>query len=207
MTRWLSSEALHPVVGADPAGHSKPFGPHGRSTRSFDITRKESIMKTKFIAIPLLLCFLVSISYGNTSTRFEVCEDGTVKDHKTGLMWLENPKRIAEMSWNSAKAVCDHLETGGYKDWRLPCTQELHALCDQNDNESGFPVEYPFKVHTSKSWNSNRAVYWCGETWGRQHAAVASPFDDWSFNSRHKEKSRGYVWPVRGSNKFVEPVK
>jgi hypothetical protein len=167
--------------------------------------RKE-YMKTKYIASALILSSFLLSTFGDGNRRFEVSEDGTVKDHTTGLMWLQNPNQFEEMNWHEGNEICEQLEVGNYSDWRLPAVQELVALAEQSKKNEEFTKGQPFKINLSKNTFANRAIYWC-ESINETHAAAASPIDGWSFRGRYKgwpkgEKTKypdqqGYVWPVR----------
>jgi len=60
-------------------------------------------------------------------SRFHVAGDGTVIDHKLGVMWA-TADNGDDISWDNAKAYCDRLTLAGYDDWRLPTLDELKSL-------------------------------------------------------------------------------
>ncbi len=73
------------------------------------------------------------------ANRFVDNRDGTVTDHCTGLMWQKDTAEMDgdgaitlqdEVDWQHALWYCDHLELGGYSDWRLPNVRELQSLVD-----------------------------------------------------------------------------
>lgn len=60
---------------------------------------------------------------------------GTVTDTETGLMWEQElaSKYLQDdipikYTWGEALAYCNTLETGGYRDWRLPTAKELLTI-------------------------------------------------------------------------------
>lgn len=59
--------------------------------------------------------------------RFIVNKDGTVTDTKTNLMWAAQDNG-SDMEWSDANYYCKNYRVGGYKDWRLPTTDELIEL-------------------------------------------------------------------------------
>jgi len=76
---------------------------------------------------------------GNSSTaslkkvsivRFEAdLVNGTVTDHKTGLMWQQADDG-EERTWSKAKTYCNGLVLGGYDDWSLPRIDQLLTIVD-----------------------------------------------------------------------------
>jgi hypothetical protein len=71
-------------------------------------------------------------------TRFTDNQDGTVTDHLTGLVWLQDAGAIAPTDWGGALAAANLLQNGvagladGSRagDWRLPNLNELESLVD-----------------------------------------------------------------------------
>ncbi len=61
------------------------------------------------------------------SERFVAYDNGTVKDLVTGLMWASRDNG-GPISWRGAKEYCRNYKGGGYKDWRMPTTEELKAI-------------------------------------------------------------------------------
>jgi hypothetical protein len=61
--------------------------------------------------------------------RFTACDNGTVKDTRTGLMWAAKDNG-GPISWDDAKKYCRDYRAGGYSDWRMPTQEELTALYD-----------------------------------------------------------------------------
>ena len=86
--------------------------------------------------------------------RYTAHRDGTVTDRMTGLTWclldsyLVLNKRI---SYETAKAYVQSLETGGFSDWRLPTAGELATIYK---NSPFFPI-------------SGAPWYWSSESFAR----------------------------------------
>ena len=59
--------------------------------------------------------------------RFIAYDDDTVLDTETGLMWAARDNG-SDINWEDAKSYCENYRGGGYKDWRMPTMDELHAL-------------------------------------------------------------------------------
>lgn len=93
--------------------------------------------------------------------RFTENGDGTVSDHLTGLMWLQNGNCLGTLSWqaavNAVAALNDSLESSKcdqlrakYDDWFLPDILQLEALFNSEQpyahdwlNQWGFIDVYP----------------------------------------------------------------
>ena len=102
--------------------------------------------------------------------------DGTITDHATGLMWMQQDSGTG-MLWQEALSYAESFEFAGYADWRLPNAKELQSLidytrspvttnsaaidplltCSQITNEAG-KVDYPYywTSTTHASWNERR---------------------------------------------------
>jgi hypothetical protein len=83
--------------------------------------------------------------------RFIANGDGTVTDSKSGLMWsiLDSHQELGNcLNYNSAVAYAENLETGGYRDWRLPSAGDL----------AGIYKKQPFFPDSGSAW------YWTSET-------------------------------------------
>ena len=83
--------------------------------------------------------------------RFVANGDGTVTDSKSGLMWsiLDSHQELGNcLNYDSAVAYAENLETGGYRDWRLPSAGDL----------AGIYKKEPFFPDSGSAW------YWTSET-------------------------------------------
>ena len=63
--------------------------------------------------------------------RYVSNNDGTFTDTKTGLIWCLLDSRAALnkcLDYESSQNYVKRLETGGYRDWRLPYSDELASL-------------------------------------------------------------------------------
>jgi hypothetical protein len=75
----------------------------------------------------------------SSGRRYVVKNDGTFYDKKTGLTWCLLDSRAALntcLDYKSSQKYVKSLEVGGYRDWRLPYSNELASLYK---NEPFFP--------------------------------------------------------------------
>ncbi len=61
--------------------------------------------------------------------------DGTVTDHATGLMWMQNDNGSAIL-WKDALTYAEDFSFAGYSDWRLPDIKELQSIVDYSRSPS-----------------------------------------------------------------------
>ena len=131
---------------------------------------------------------------GDTDDRFEDNGDGTVTDHKTGLVWLQNANAFDRKNWNNAVVVGSTLNgtrSSEEGQWRLPTLAELKSLCF--DDSGGFiKPGAPFtSVRSYRYWSSSTnsgatASAWCVNLKSGLVDSYDNAFDYY------------YVWPVRG---------
>lgn len=96
----------------------------------------------------------------------------TITDNVTGLMWQKTDS--GECTWPAAIAAAGSLNTGGYKDWRLPTPSELFSLFNHNNsgpaldtayfpNNSEGAAEYWW---SSDAYGSSTTNVWCANSGG-----------------------------------------
>jgi len=133
--------------------------------------------------------------------RFTDNGNETVTDNLTGLMWSKNANIGGATIGFEALKVCENLELGGYKDWRLPNVKELQTLIDYSSTLA-FPKE-PFV-------NTDGVATWSATIWKK------TDMYSWAFIANHSGNTVGgrmdswdfcrcNVWPVRG--RTLDPVK
>ena len=66
-------------------------------------------------------------SYG--INEFTDNEDGTITDHATELMWMQEDNAEGVL-WEDALSYAESFEYAGYSDWRLPDAKELQSILD-----------------------------------------------------------------------------
>lgn len=107
---------------------------------------------SKVLAQPEVKSKLSEISHDG---RFEVYENRTVLDTKTGLMWASHDSK-KPLDWYSAKTYCKKYIAGEYKDWRMPTQNELLTIYDRNKtNRYGFKVTKFISITGVNQWTSN----------------------------------------------------
>jgi hypothetical protein len=132
--------------------------------------------------------------------RFIDNNDGTIKDTKSGLIWVKNPhtdlpdKFKGSMIWKDAIQACKDLKFAGKKDWRLPTVEELRELVDYTRGKGDEPaIDTKFFPDTKTSWywTATPCAWDAGSAWCVYfgHGNV-----DW-----YGKDSVIYVRPVRSS--------
>ncbi len=64
--------------------------------------------------------------YSGAQPAYQDNGDGTVTDLNTGLMWQKSAGN--KMTYEQAAANASSVNSGGYRDWRLPTIKELYSL-------------------------------------------------------------------------------
>ena len=142
-------------------------------------------------------------------TRFTANGDGTVTDHLTGLIWLQNAGCLSPATWNHAVAEANQLASGqcGLTDgsaagtWRLPNMIELESLVDVSASNLALALETYFSnVSSGIYWTST--AYYGGEA-GSTFAWTIR-FSDGEFVndsvSNIMATSTNAVWAVKGTS-------
>jgi hypothetical protein len=150
--------------------------------------------------------------------RFTDNSDGTVTDHLTGLIWLENVNCFDPSTWadalNAANTLCDGgdsptegcdliegedcgLTDGSMaEDWRLPNVRELQTLIDYGNSNPALPPGHPFSgVAWYRCWSSTTYDDFPELAWFVHFYDGYVDVNDKNSTSIH---SLGCVWPVRG---------
>ncbi len=97
----------------------------------------------------------ISAELNKSGGRYTVNGDGTVTDTKTGLMWhiLDSNAELREcLDYEEAKAYVKSLDTGGFQDWRLPNSNDLLVILN---NQPYFP-------DSGVEWYWTSDSYWKG---------------------------------------------
>lgn len=107
--------------------------------------------------------------YGNNA--FEDNGDGTVTDHATGLMWMQEDSQTG-LNWEDALTwaqQCNADNFLGYSDWRLPNVKELQSIVDYSrapsvtDSPAIDPI-FSCTPIVDEGGADNYPFYWSGTT-------------------------------------------
>lgn len=98
-----------------------------------------------------LLAFATSAAWAGD---FQLRDDGTVLDRKSGLLWQqgENPRVV----WADAVERCTSLALGGEQNWRLPTREEMLTLIDRNRRDPAIDTAFFPKTRTTAYWTASR---------------------------------------------------
>lgn len=133
--------------------------------------------------------------------RFTANGDGTVTDHLTGLIWLQNADCFGVRDWDDARSDANGLASGSCgltdssvaSEWRLPNVRELASLIDFGQGAPALPSGHPFSsVSVFLYWSSTTEVldparaFFVNLNRGTRGTRAKSSMAD------------SYVWPVRG---------
>ncbi len=164
-------------------------------------------MITVFVAVGMLLPVL---SGAGEEARFTDLENGTIRDNKTGLIWLKNADCFRWKSFKKAMELIDELKSGKCGlddgsiagDWRLPSVWEWEGLFFKKYREPAIS-----NTKGTGKWkpgdpfdNVRNNYYWTGSAF----PSTAGHFDHayavhlYYGVQHHKEQALGlFVWPVR----------
>ena len=123
--------------------------------------------------------------------------DGTVTDHQTKLIWLQDGNCFGEKNWNDALSACQNLATGscglsdGSKagDWRLPNLNELKSIVDR--------ARFSPAIDTEFFPNTLSAGYWSSTT----HASYTNFAMGVGFGGGHE------IWDYKSTPYYVRAVR
>ena len=90
--------------------------------------------------------FISLAPLANDDHQFVDNKDGTITDHRTGLMWTKSDSFIElgeELDWYASVKYTKSLTIGGFNDWRIPTVEELKTLYD---------VSHKVKAHNYDTW-------------------------------------------------------
>lgn len=154
--------------------------------------------------------------------RFTDNGDGTVTDHLTGLIWLQDANANGADTWTNSLTYANTLADDGTNltdgssagDWRLPNIKELQSLIDYGKRNPALPTGHPFTNVRSPLYYvectfsctvTNGKGYWTGTMQSGSGGEKV-----WSVNMYYGQPalvaastSAGvnyYLWPVRGGH-------
>ena len=144
--------------------------------------------------------------------RFTVRGDGTVRDNKTGLIWLRNANEFGRMGQAEAETAVAGLADGRHGlsdrsqpgDWRLPTATQWASLMDCH--WSSPPLCNASGIHQWSEWDpffgvqhgSDGAWYWTSTLCsGVEHRYYAVSMLSCGYKTCSTTAPEYYVWPVR----------
>lgn len=125
--------------------------------------------------------FIVLSNWGNAA----------VLDRETGLVWEQSPSSVT-LNWQIAQLVCNNLNKGNRKGWRLPTVQELASLIDPTQANPALPSGHPFT-------NVQSFPYWSATTFDIDTTdAFFVTFLNGLGSTIEKTDTTVFAWCVRG---------
>lgn len=106
----------------------------------------------------LFFSLLILSSTAIADERFQIQDNGTVKDTFENLVWLQNPTLIPQLSqkltWTEGRDACKNLVFGdiGPDAWRLPHINELKSIADTNFKNPTINTAY-FSSFSDRYWS------------------------------------------------------
>ncbi len=128
--------------------------------------------------------------------RFDLREEGVVRDNLTGFFWTRNANINGfPVSWQEALDLINRLnqeEYSGFSDWRLPNRRELRSLMDYQTRKPALPLGHPFQnIFLGWYWSSTTAAIHPAYAW-YVHLEGARMFYG-------RKDQYSLFWPVRGT--------
>jgi len=110
---------------------------------------------------------------GNTTygvNSFTDNGDGTITDHATGLMWMQDDNSEAIL-WKDALSYADTMVYAGYSNWRLPDAKELQSIVDYTrspftSNSAAIDPLFNCTEITNEAGQDDFPCYWSSTTHG-----------------------------------------
>lgn len=144
------------------------------------------------------------------TTRFTDNANGTVTDHLTGLIWLQDLDCFDDRSWTEALSdaaaladgTCDLTDGSSAGDWRLPNGREILSTISHESTRPALPTGHPF-VNVPLHAGAN--YFWSSSTWVQiaSYAWTESLADDGQLAFGSKA-NLWKVWPVRDGVIFID---
>lgn len=144
-------------------------------------------MKKNILTILFVLLFCISAN----ASRFTDNQDGTITDHKTGLMWMKNTAEKG-MNWKKAVEYCEKINIAGYFDWRLPTVDELRSLFEFNNKKGCINKKYFPDTKSFQYWSCTEVKLSSKNAW-----LVEFPYGGYDSYCCGEKTSLFYVRAVR----------
>ncbi len=123
----------------------------------------------------------------------------TVRDNKTGLIWLKNANTFGVMDWHAAMNAASVLVYAGKNDWRLPTSDEWMEFV-----KTGWPPPNVYNAAGDGTWvegdlftGVQSLFYWSSTEDGELFAEDVMLGDTGAIGGADKTTvDYHYVWPV-----------
>ena len=153
----------------------------------------------QLIIFVFCIFMLVNITTVLAGERFTDNGDGTIIDHKLGLMWSKTDNQ-GNINWRQAekwvKYTFPYTISAKHDDWRLPTLEELSSLYMADNNYQGYETDCGQKVKIVPVIELSCGWLWTSET--RSITARLYNFNRGFHYTDRMVKTRGYrVLPVR----------
>ena len=153
------------------------------------------------VLIILMAGILTGLDPAIGGDRFTDNGDGTVTDHKLGLMWSKADNQ-GDINWGDADkwvhfTFLDTLEKR-YDNWRLPTLSELQSILVEDPQANGYEATCGHWVKTVPEIELSCGWVWTSETDPIAPTARIFNFDNLYHYTVRKAQKRGYrALPVR----------
>jgi len=125
--------------------------------------------------------------------RFTDNNDGTITDHRLGLMWARTDN-IGDINWHQAdkwvRYTFPYTLPVLYDNWRLPSLDELRSLYLKNGSYSGYEAECGQLVRITKEIHLT-----CGFVWSSEQQPITAKVFNFIRGTHYSDRmvhNRGY---------------
>lgn len=191
---------LIPVISM--AGNLEPTAAPGSTMHTLEeLYAKQAANEAKIDALTETLNAFI----GGTN-RFLDMQNGTVKDMRTGLIWLKNANCYGAQTWDAAMEAVSELGNGacGLSDgsvqgqWRLPTMEELQGI-GTDPPTARTTLGYPLVTWTTPAEPflnvQPSPPYWSGTPELGDYVWFVYMND--GYVDAYRRTNSIYVWPVR----------
>jgi len=129
--------------------------------------------KRSMILLPALAFLMVTAGLSLAAERFTDNGDGTVTDHKLGLMWAKTDNQ-GDIDWKGASRWVRFsfpltLSEEKREGWRMPTLEELQSLFVKEDSYEGYETDCGQHVYITPQIQLS-----CGWVWASQRRSITA---------------------------------
>jgi len=165
--------------------------------------RREAVVSRNFSVMLIVLTVGILTFFGTAAggDRFTDNGDGTITDHKLGLMWSKADNQ-GDINWSDADRWAQftfrYTLQNAYDNWRLPTLSELQSLLLEDPKTMGYETPCGHWVKTIAEIELSCGWVWTSETDPLAPTARIFNFDNLYHYTVRKAHKRGYrALPVR----------